>query len=71
MKEPKTKEKETAAKKPDETAAKKPDVARLLLRVAELNLRALTETPLVHGLPIYDDAVGLLAKVRELKEAHE
>ena len=42
--------------------------ASLPLRVAELTLRALTQTPLLHGNPLYSEAEKLLHEVRDALE---
>lgn len=50
----------------------KPDIARLLVRAAEISLRAITETTLLHGMgEIYNDAQDALKEIQAVQEAHK
>jgi hypothetical protein len=49
----------------------KPSTAALLLQAAEVHLRAITETPLLHGLPLFNEAEELLAEVRAARKEHK
>jgi hypothetical protein len=60
------KEEAGQAAAPDEAVKRerRPDIGRLLLRVSDVALRSLVETPLLHGRRIYSEAVSLRKEVQ-------